>query len=344
MSFRKLFQVVAILAAIAFSGALRADPVPSGMDASVQVTFRQKEARAMLRLINEFRAGPDSWYWNDDGKKTKTGPLKLDPLEYDYALEKAAMQRAIEIVVAYGHPRPDGSDCVSVLKDYGYGFRAYGENIAYGQRSAEEVFVAWREDPYDYDGQGHRRNMLSTSCTRIGIACVVSQGTKYWVQEFAKPTSGDSTKETKAADETVRTSPAEWRDGRKSRKDEKPNAAPASSSSAGTQALLSAYLSAAQRRNFSVKLSSEEQAEYPTLLTIEKDKSAALQAIKTEREALIRSQREAIAKASDPESARAEARTKLKVFDDGVASREKAIAEEADRKSRRLLELNAKLR
>lgn len=332
-----------VLVCTALSGLSWAAPVPSGMDTDVQVTFHQKEARGMLRLINEFRAGPESWYWNDDGRKTKTGPLKLAPFEYDYALEKAAMQRAIEIAVSYGHARPDGSDCVSVLKDYGYGFRAYGENIAYGQGSAEEVFVAWREDSFDYAGQGHRRNMLSTVCTRIGIACVVSKGTKYWVQEFAKPTSRGDTKETKAADETVRTTPAEWRGGRESRKDEKP-ASVASPVSADTQALLAAYLSAAQRRNFTVKLTAEEQAEYPTLLTIEKDKSAALQAIKAERDALIRSQRETIAKASDAEAARAEARAKLKAFDEGVPAREKNIADEAARKTRRLLELNAKLR
>lgn len=343
MNPKTFLRVGCMLVALAVPGSLWSAPVPGGMDAEVQVTFRQQEARGMLRLINAFRAGSESWYWNDDGMKTKTGPLKLGPLTYDYALEKAAMQRAVEIAVAYGHSRPDGSDCVSVLKDYGYGFRAYGENIAYGQRSAEEVFVAWREDSFDYAGQGHRRNMLSSDCTRIGIACVVSKGTKYWVQEFAKPTSGDSTKETKAADETVRTSPAEWRDGRKSRKDEKP-ASVASPVSADTQALLAAYLSAAQRRNFTVKLTAEEQAEYPTLLTIEKDKSAALQAIKAERDALIRSQRETIAKASDAEAARAEARAKLKAFDEGVPVREKNIADEAARKTRRLLELNAKLR
>jgi len=66
-----------------------------------------------------------------------------------------------------------------------------GENIAAGSygsgyETAYGVFIGWREDDYGYSGQGHRRNMLGESFTRVGCACIEVDGYYYWVQEFGR--------------------------------------------------------------------------------------------------------------------------------------------------------------
>lgn len=102
-------------------------------------------------------------------------------LEYDYELERVAMQRAAEIALSYDHTRPNGKACFTA---YPSGYRGMGENIAAGYGSAAEVFDGWKEENEFYAGQGHRRNMLSAKFKAVGIGHVVYQGCHYWVQEF----------------------------------------------------------------------------------------------------------------------------------------------------------------
>ena len=172
---------------------------PSIARTTVTGEFRQSEARSMLDMINDFRTGNEAWYWNaDDETKTSYSAGQLGTLQYDYDLEKVAMQRAAELAVYYDHTRPDGSSCFD-LKVNGTG--SYGENIAYGYPSAEDVFVAWREDNDDYSGQGHRRNMLREGYTAVGFGCFYANNRLYWAQEFGYVNSG-------AAATTANDSPA----------------------------------------------------------------------------------------------------------------------------------------
>ena len=152
------------------------------------VTYHQSEARAMLDSINEFRQDSDNaWCWDEDNVN-KIYFSDLDTLEYDYDLEKVAMQRAAEISLSYGHLRPNGEYFYDLLN----GYMCSGENIAYGQTTAQAVFSDWREDDYDYSGQGHRRNMLDENYNRVGIACAEYQGRKFWVQIFGCSNKGIS--------------------------------------------------------------------------------------------------------------------------------------------------------
>lgn len=102
-------------------------------------------------------------------------------LQYDYALERVAMKRAVEIALSYDHTRPNGTKCFTA---YPSGYMAEGENIAAGYMSAAKVFNGWKEENESYGGQGHRRNMLSSNFKAVGIGHVVYQGCHYWVQEF----------------------------------------------------------------------------------------------------------------------------------------------------------------
>lgn len=146
----------------------------------IKVTYGQTEARSMLASINAFRTSEtEAWCWNEtDSEKVA---CQTTELQYDYELERIAMQRAAEIALSFSHTRPNGSDCFTA---YTSSYSAKGENIAAGQSSAAQVFTSWQETNMPYSGQGHRRNMLNATVKAVGIGHVVYQGCHYWVQEF----------------------------------------------------------------------------------------------------------------------------------------------------------------
>ena len=168
---------------------------------SVKVTgqFGQTEAREMLELINDFRTGDEAWYWDKDDA-TRITCAGLQPLVYDYELERVAMQRAIETALYWDHTRPNGASCFTAYPD---GYMSRGENIAAGQRSTEEAFTSWREDEETYAYQGHRRNMLNSGFNRIGIGHVVFNGCHYWTQELGKTSTTSSATEACDADKQM---------------------------------------------------------------------------------------------------------------------------------------------
>ena len=169
-------------------------------DISLDVKYSQSDARKMIDDINSFRTGSQAWAWDSSNTK-KVQYTGLGKLTYDYELEKVAMQRAAELVALYDHTRPDNTSCFTAYTDT-YSQSYMGENIAIGNDIDHDyAFELWREDDYEYDGQGHRRNMLSSGYNSVGIACVEYKGLCYWVQEFSSTvgsavytTPADSTK------------------------------------------------------------------------------------------------------------------------------------------------------
>lgn len=153
---------------------------------TLNVRYEQTEARKILPYVNSFRTGDDVWAW-DSNNTNKVQYDNLNTLTYDYELERVAMQRAAEIAIYYSHTRPDGTTAFTAYTGT-YSNSVRGENIAMGYgmyTNAESVFKGWREDDKDYDGQGHRRNMLGSSYRSIGVGHVVYNGAHYWVQEFS---------------------------------------------------------------------------------------------------------------------------------------------------------------
>ena len=103
----------------------------------------------------------------------------LPALKVDETLQAAALARAKETVQLFSHTRPNGTSCFTILKEYGISYRYAGENIAYGQRSPEEVVDAWM------NSEGHRANIMNQNFTTIGIGYYqTANGTKYWSQLF----------------------------------------------------------------------------------------------------------------------------------------------------------------
>ena len=108
----------------------------------------------------------------------------LPPLTANNAeLNAAAQKRAEEIVVRWAHDRPDGRSWGTVLAEYNVEFRKGGENLAQGQRSAQDAVTAWMNST-----TGHRENILNSEYTQMGVGYVVDKnGRMYWVQLFILP-------------------------------------------------------------------------------------------------------------------------------------------------------------
>jgi len=80
------------------------------------------------------------------------------------------------------HVNPDGLSPFDRLRNAGYDFWGAGENVGWGQSTAQGVFDWWMASP------GHQANMLLPAFTEIGIGYVAG-GSKgdYWTGLFATP-------------------------------------------------------------------------------------------------------------------------------------------------------------
>jgi uncharacterized protein YkwD len=102
------------------------------------------------------------------------------------ALNRAAQKRATEIAVSFSHTRPNNKLFSSVLVENGIAYNLAGENIAYGQTSAEMVVREWM------NSEGHRANILG-NYIEIGVGVYEKNGVIYWAQEFVRSNSGANT-------------------------------------------------------------------------------------------------------------------------------------------------------
>lgn len=103
----------------------------------------------------------------------------LAALTVDAKAEAAAAVRAKEIMTSFSHTRPNGSSFGSALKEQGATYSTAGENIAWGQKTPQEVVTGWM------NSSGHRANILGANYTKIGCGFYQSSdGTCYWSQLF----------------------------------------------------------------------------------------------------------------------------------------------------------------
>lgn len=116
----------------------------------------------VINLVNEERA--------------KAG---LSPVEEASDVSAAAAVRAQEITQSFSHTRPNGSSYSTALDQNGVRYMGSGENIAYGQRTPQEVMTGWM------NSQGHRANILNKNYKKIGVGYYQNaNGVGYWVQLF----------------------------------------------------------------------------------------------------------------------------------------------------------------
>ncbi|MCG7334507.1 CAP domain-containing protein [Sporosarcina sp. ACRSM] len=102
----------------------------------------------------------------------------LQPLQADSNLMNSARQKSADMASNgyFSHTSPTYGSPFDQMKANGVNYSSAAENIAMGQRSAEEVVKAWMESP------GHRQNILTPEFTHIGIG--FDQNGNYWTQQF----------------------------------------------------------------------------------------------------------------------------------------------------------------
>lgn len=117
------------------------------------------EACAVFRLVNQERAAAG-----------------LAPYEWNADLAVAAQLHAIDMADNgyFDHVSLDGRTFSARARDAGYDGSPRGENIALGQRSAEQAMSSWMASG------GHRANILSNGSTEIGVGYYE----RHWVQVF----------------------------------------------------------------------------------------------------------------------------------------------------------------
>ncbi|MDE7094578.1 MAG: hypothetical protein K2O52_06680, partial [Oscillospiraceae bacterium] len=171
MKSKKLIAgICAILMATSAGTTLVATPVKAFAKESASANISlQDYANEVVSLVNQERA--------------KQG---LNALQVIPALNNAATKRSQELVTLFSHTRPDGSNCATVLNEFGVTWKTTGENIAYGYATPEDVMTGWM------NSSGHRANILSENFDSIGIGVVSENGVLYWTQVFAGGISVDN--------------------------------------------------------------------------------------------------------------------------------------------------------
>lgn len=146
------------------------DQSGSGDSDSQKTEERQAEstqAEAVLKLVNQERA--------------KVG---LQPLTLSEKLTNIAYTKAKDMADKnyFSHQSPTYGSPFDMLKQFGVSYSYAGENIAAGQKTAEEVMNSWM------NSSGHKANILNKNYTQIGVGFY--RGGQYgteWVQLFIKP-------------------------------------------------------------------------------------------------------------------------------------------------------------
>ncbi|MFP3916789.1 SafA/ExsA family spore coat assembly protein [Lysinibacillus telephonicus] len=102
----------------------------------------------------------------------------LPALKYDWELARVAEHKSQDMhdKKYFSHTSPTYGSPFTMMKNYGITYKSAGENIAQGQRTAQEVVNAWM------NSAGHRANILNSNYTHIGVGYVADGN--YWTQMF----------------------------------------------------------------------------------------------------------------------------------------------------------------
>jgi Cysteine-rich secretory protein family/K319L-like, PKD domain/Divergent InlB B-repeat domain len=115
----------------------------------------------------------------------------LHPLNADGNLTEAARDHSEDMALQdyFSHTSLDGRTVPDRITAAGYSYNTYGENIAGGQPTPEDVIDAWMSS------SGHRANILNPNFCDIGVGYAYladSAYRHYWTQNFGRKTGVSS--------------------------------------------------------------------------------------------------------------------------------------------------------
>lgn len=144
-------------------------PKPSVPEIAPEESVEQGEQNASVSAIEQEVLN----LTNIERQKAGLAPLAIDDKLMNSAREKSKDMSKNNY---FSHTSPTYGSPFDQMKAFGVTYRSAAENIASGQRSAEEVVRAWMNSP------GHRQNILTANFTHIGIGYDASGN--YWTQQF----------------------------------------------------------------------------------------------------------------------------------------------------------------
>lgn len=109
---------------------------------------------------------------NCGGRKMKA----VKPLTWDDALARSAAKHAIDMENQnyFNHISKNGRSIGDRAEEFGYDWYQISENIAFGQRTVNQVIDEWMASPE------HCANIMDPDIKNMGVA---KKG-NYWVQDF----------------------------------------------------------------------------------------------------------------------------------------------------------------
>lgn len=156
---RNFFRALMVLMLFAFSCSEEDDPAGPGVVA-------EPDPDELLQRVNdarqEGRSCGDTYY--------EPAP----PVAWNSLLTQAAQRHAddMEEAQVLSHEGQDGSSAGMRIRETGYDWSNYGENVAEAYPTEEAVVKAWLESP------GHCRNIMNPAFEDMGVATSGS----YWTQ------------------------------------------------------------------------------------------------------------------------------------------------------------------
>jgi uncharacterized protein YkwD len=107
-------------------------------------------------------------------------------LAWNDKLQSAAARHSADMASKnfFSHTGSDGSSAGTRITQAGYAWSAWGENIAAGQSTVQQVVDGWMASP------GHCANLMKPTYRHVGVACVSNSAStyrRYWTLDLAKP-------------------------------------------------------------------------------------------------------------------------------------------------------------
>jgi uncharacterized YkwD family protein/spore coat assembly protein SafA len=136
-----------------------------------------------IPMMSDIKALEDEVIRLTNVERAKNG---LPALAKNWEVSRVARYKSADMANKgyFSHTSPTYGSPFTMMQNFGIRFSAAGENIAYGQRSPQEVVNAWMNSP------GHRANILSRSYSQIGVGLAKNKnGVMYWTQMFIQPTT-----------------------------------------------------------------------------------------------------------------------------------------------------------
>lgn len=117
---------------------------------------------------------------NAERQRAGLSPLAVHP---QLAQAAQAYSELMATTTCFSHNCPPEPDLLRRIELAGSAsWAGVGENIAAGQRTAEEVMAGWMASP------GHRANILEPRYAALGVGLAADgRGWLYWTQEFGIP-------------------------------------------------------------------------------------------------------------------------------------------------------------